>query len=72
MLGAAFQVNSTKPYVPVVTFSINTNIKFLENLKQGLKIAISRNYFRSKITIKLRNNKSIYMIASTAVLDRAT
>ena len=30
-------IASTKLYVPVVTMSINDNIKFLENMKQGLK-----------------------------------
>ena len=38
---ATFQTNSTKPYVPVVTFSKNDNIKFLENMKQGLKRTVS-------------------------------
>ena len=28
-----FQISSTKLYVPVVTLTINDNIKFLENLK---------------------------------------
>ena len=28
-----FQTNNAKPYVPVVTFSINNNTKFLEYLK---------------------------------------
>ena len=52
--GATFQVNSTKRYVSVVTFSINYNIKFLENLKQELKIFISWNKYRSKITTQLK------------------
>ena len=30
---ATFQINNVKLYVPVVTLSINYNIKFLENLK---------------------------------------
>ena len=34
---ATSQINSTKLYVPVITFSKNKNIEFLENLKQGLK-----------------------------------
>ena len=33
-LGAAFQINSVKIYVLIVTLSINGNIKFLENRKQ--------------------------------------
>ena len=33
--GATFQINNAKLYVPVVTLSINNNIKFLANIKQG-------------------------------------
>ena len=47
--GATFQVNNAKPYVPVVTLSINDNIKFLENIKQGFKKAISWNKYRPEI-----------------------
>ena len=32
--GETFQKNNAKLYVPVVTLSINNNIKFLENIKQ--------------------------------------
>ena len=39
--GATFQINNAKPYTPAVTFSINDNIKFLENIKQGFKRTIS-------------------------------
>ena len=38
---ATFQINSTKPYVPVVTFSKTDNIKSLENMKKGLKRTVS-------------------------------
>ena len=31
--GVTFQINNAKLYVPVVTLSINDNIKFLENTK---------------------------------------
>ena len=37
----AFKITSTKLYVPVVTLTINDNIKFLENLRQGFKRTIS-------------------------------
>ena len=33
LTGATFQINNAKLYVPVVTLSINDNIKFLENIK---------------------------------------
>ena len=35
--GAIFQINNAKLYVPVVTLSINDNIKFLENINKDLK-----------------------------------
>ena len=37
MKGATFQINKAKRYVPIVTLSINDNINFLENIKQGFK-----------------------------------
>ena len=40
--GVTFQIN-VKFYVPVVTLSINDNIKFLENIMQGFKETISWN-----------------------------
>ena len=43
-------ITSCKIYVPVVTLSISTNIKFLENIKQGFKRTISWNKYRSEIT----------------------
>ena len=36
-----FQINSSILYVPVITLPMNNKIKFLENVKQGFKIAIS-------------------------------
>ena len=38
--GIAYQINNIKLYGPVVTLSINDNIKFLENMKQGFKRTI--------------------------------
>ena len=38
---ATSQINNPKLYVPVVTLSINDNIKILENIKQGFKRTIS-------------------------------
>ena len=39
--GATFQTNNAKLYVSGVTFSINDNIKVLENIKQEFKRTIS-------------------------------
>ena len=47
---ATFQINNTKLYVPVITLSINDNIKFLGNIKQGFERTISWNKHRSLIT----------------------
>ena len=46
---ATFQINNTKLYIPVATFSINDNIKFLELLKQRFRRAISWNKYKSEI-----------------------
>ena len=48
---ATFQINNAKLYVPLVTLSINDNIKFLENIKQGIKRVISWNKYWSQVTI---------------------
>ena len=63
--GAKFQITNTKFYVPVVTFSINDNIKFLENIKLGFKRAISWNKYRSEITTQTKNNNLDYLIDPT-------
>ena len=39
--GAKFQINNVKLSVPVVTFSINDNIEFLEHLKKGFEGIVS-------------------------------
>ena len=49
-IGATFQINNTRIYVPVVTLSINDIIKFLENLKPRFKRTISWNNYRSALT----------------------
>ena len=56
---ATFQINNVTLYVPLVTLSINVNIKFLGNTKQGFKRKISWNKCRSKIT---KSQKSIIHI----------
>ena len=48
--GVNFMITSTKLYVTVVTLSINHNIKFLENIKQGFKRSISWTKYISEIT----------------------
>ena len=50
---ATFEINSAKLYFPVVTLSINVNIKFFENLNQGFKRIVSWNKYGSEITAQL-------------------
>ena len=49
----------------IVTLSINDNIKFLENLKQGFKSTISWNKCRSELTTQPKNNNLDYLIDMT-------
>ena len=51
--------------IPVLTLSINYNIKFLENIKRGFKRTISWNKYRSEITTQPESNNLDYMIAPT-------
>ena len=63
--GATFQINNANFYVPVVTLSINDNIKFLENIRQGFKRKISWNKYTSEITTQPKNNNLDYLIDPT-------
>ena len=47
-------ITSTKLYVPVATSSINDRIKFSDNLKQGLKRALSWNKYRSEMPMQAK------------------
>ena len=58
-------MNNAKICVPVVTFSMNDIIKFLENIEQGFKRTISWNKQRSEITTQPKNNNLDYRIDST-------
>ena len=60
--GIYFTITSSKLYVPVVTFSIDDNIEFLENLKQGFKRTISWKKWRFEITTQTINNNFDYLI----------
>ena len=57
-----FQINNARLYVPVVTLSINDNIRFLENIKQGFKGTISWNKYRSETTTQTKDNNLDYLI----------
>ena len=60
--GVNFVIPSTKLYVPVVTLSINYNIKFLENIKHEFKRTISSKKYRSEMTTQPRNNNLDFLI----------
>ena len=51
--GALFQISNAKLYVPVVTLSINDNIKCLEDIKQGFQ----RTNFGTNIDLKYQHNQ---------------
>ena len=58
-------ITSTKIYVPVVTLSINDNIKFLENIKKGFKRTVFWYKYRSEIKTQTKNNNLDYLIDPT-------
>ena len=60
LCSATFLIHSTKFYIPVATLSINHNIKFLENLKQGFKRTVSLNKHRFEITVRPKNSNFDY------------
>ena len=59
---ATFQVNNGKLYVPVIILSINHNIKFLENIRQGFKRTLFWNKYRCEITTLPKYNNLDYLI----------
>ena len=65
IIGVSFIITSTKLYFPVVTLSINDNIKFLANKKQGFKKLVSWNKYRFEITAQTKSNNLNYLIDPT-------
>ena len=57
-----FTITDTKVYVPVVTLSIQKNVKLLDQLKSGLKITINWKKYQSKVSIQARNQYLDYLI----------
>ena len=58
-------MNNAKLYLPVVTLSINNNIKFLENIRQRFKRTISWNKYRFEITTQPKSDNLDYLIDPT-------
>ena len=52
---ATFQIYKTTPYVPVVTFSTQHNLKLLQQLKSGFERIINWNKYLSKPEFLVRN-----------------
>ena len=63
--GTTFAITSTKLYVPVVTLSINDDIKFLENIKEAFKRRTSWNKYRSEIIAQPKTNNLDYLTDPT-------
>ena len=59
---ATFHINNANFYVPVVTLSINNNIKFLENEKQGFRRTVSSNKSNFVPTFVSFHPKMVMMI----------
>ena len=68
---AIFEIKDTKLYVAVATVSKENDMKLLEQLKSGFKIAFKWNKYRSQITIQPQNNNLNYLIDPTFInVDR--
>ena len=65
--GVNFVTTSTNLFVPIVTLSINDNIKVLENIRQAFKRTISQNKYRSEVTTLPKNNNLDYLIDPTFI-----
>ena len=63
--GLEFKVTDAKLYVPVVTLSIENDIKLLQQLRSGFKRTITWNKYRSQMAIQPQNNNLNYLIDPT-------
>ena len=59
---ATSAITDTKPYVPVITFLTQDNVKLLDRLKSGFKRKINWNKHQSKLTIEAQNQYLDYLI----------
>ena len=62
---ATFEITDTKLYVPVVTLSTQENIKFLQQLKSGLKRVINWNKYLSKPELLAQNPNLNHLVESS-------
>ena len=57
-----FQINDHKLYIPVVTLSIQENIKLPQQLESGFKITINWNKYLAKTTNQAQNRYLDFLI----------
>ena len=57
-----FKITDTKLYVPIVTLSIQDNIKFLEQSESGFKRTFNWNEYLSKTTNQAQNRYLDFLI----------
>ena len=57
-----FTITDTKRYVPVVTLSIQDNLKLLEQLKSGFKRTTNWNKYEPKVTVEQRKQYLHFLI----------
>ena len=62
---AAFKIEDTTLYVPVVTLSAENDNKLLEQLKTGFKRTIKWNKYGTEMSIQTKSNSSNYLIDPT-------
>lgn len=60
--GGSFKIKGNKHYAPVVTLSINDNIKSLENIKQVFKGLISWSKYIAERTTQPKSNSFDYIL----------
>ena len=63
--GATLSITDCKLYLPVVTLSIDDEVKLLTNLKSGFKREIMWNKYRSQMTTEAINNNLNILIDPT-------
>ena len=57
-----FKITDTKPYVPVVTLSVQNNSKILKQLKSGFKRTINLNKYRPRVSPERQNQCLDFLI----------
>ena len=65
LLYATLSITDCKLYLPVVTLSIDDEVKLLTNLKSGFKREIMWNKYRSQMTTEAINNNLNILIDPT-------